>query len=100
MLSSGLDKRGSIAVASGGFTDVWRGDSNGRPVAIKAFRIYPAQNLKEAKEVSRYFVREAFSRTKFTGSLETGPTMAEAIPSKHPIVSWRQYDTLSAFPRL
>ena len=52
MLSAGLEKRGNIAVASGGFTDIWRGEYYAAPVAIKAFRIYPAQNLKEAKEVS------------------------------------------------
>ena len=52
VVSTGLVKRGTIAVASGGFTDVWRGEYNGAQVAIKAFRIYPAQNLKEAKEVS------------------------------------------------
>lgn len=52
VLSTGLEKRGNIAVASGGFTDVWRGDLGDLRVAIKAFRIYPAQNLKEAKEVS------------------------------------------------
>ncbi|KAF9644346.1 kinase-like protein [Thelephora ganbajun] len=46
-----LEKRGNIAVASGGFTDIWRGDMGGTPVAIKAFRIYPAENLKEAKEI-------------------------------------------------
>ncbi|KAF9789416.1 kinase-like domain-containing protein [Thelephora terrestris] len=51
VLSKGLEKRGNIAVASGGFTDIWRGDLGGDRVAIKAFRIYPAQNLKEAKDV-------------------------------------------------
>ena len=52
MLSTGLEKRGYIAVASGGFTDIWRGEYYAAQVAIKAFRIYPTQNLKEAKEVS------------------------------------------------
>ena len=52
VLSTGLQKRDKIAVASGGFTDIWRGDLGDIRVAIKAFRIYPAQNLKEAKEVS------------------------------------------------
>ena len=52
ILSEGLDKRGAIAVASGGLTDIWKGDLRAARVAIKAFRIYPAQNLKEAKEVS------------------------------------------------
>ena len=54
LLSAGLEKRGNIAVASGGFTDIWRGEYYAMQVAIKAFRIYPAQNLKEAKEVSAY----------------------------------------------
>jgi len=52
LLSTGLEKRGNIAVASGGFTDVWRGEYYATQVAIKAFRIYPAQDLKEAKKVS------------------------------------------------
>ena len=52
MLSTGLEKRGEIAVASGGFTDIWRGKYRAKQVAIKAFRIYPAQNLKGAKEAS------------------------------------------------
>ena len=51
VLSAGLEKRGNIALASGGLTDVWRGEYRGGQVAIKAFRIYPAQNLKEGKEV-------------------------------------------------
>jgi hypothetical protein len=54
VLSTGLEKRGTMAVASGGFTDVWRGGLGDLRVAIKAFRIYPAQNLKEAKEVSKH----------------------------------------------
>ena len=52
ILSEGLDKRGAIAVTSGGLTDIWEGDLRGDRVAIKAFRIYPAQNLKKTKEVS------------------------------------------------
>lgn len=54
-LSSGLEKCGNIAVARGGFTDTWRGEFDDRhcrrPVAIKAFRLYPAQNLKVAKNI-------------------------------------------------
>jgi hypothetical protein len=42
-----------MAIASGGLTDVWRGDLGDLRVAIKAFRIYPVQKLKEAKEVSK-----------------------------------------------
>ena len=52
VLSTRLEKCSNIAVASGGFTDIWRGDVGDLPVAIKAFRICSAQNLKEAKEVS------------------------------------------------
>lgn len=52
VLCTGLKKRGNIAVATGGFTDMWRGSLDGRRVAIKAFREYPAQNLREAKKVS------------------------------------------------
>ena len=79
MLSAGLEKRGNIAVASGGLTDVWRGEYGGTPVAIKAFRIYPAQNLKEAKEVRIQPAWKIFSRTKFTDSVETSAHVEEAI---------------------
>jgi len=36
---------------SGGMGDIWRGTGRGEQVAIKAFRIYPAENLKAAKQV-------------------------------------------------
>ena len=62
VLSTGLEKRGNIAMASGGLTDVWRGDLGELQVAIKAFRIYPAQNLREAKEVSMQPARDAHLR--------------------------------------
>jgi serine/threonine protein kinase len=47
----GLEKRGQIAVASGGTTDIWRGTWNGQQVAFKTFRIYPPQDLQEAKKI-------------------------------------------------
>ena len=50
-LLRGLEKRGEIAVASGGTTDIWRGILNDKPVAFKAFRIYPPQDLHEAKKI-------------------------------------------------
>jgi len=80
VLSTGLEKRGNIAVASGGFTDIWRGEYYSKQVAIKAFRIYPAQNLKEAKEVSIRSKSEVCSRTKFLDTVETSPDLAEAVP--------------------
>jgi len=64
VLSAGLEKRGTIAVASGGFTDIWRGEYNGAQVAIKALHIYPALNLKEAKEVSIQLSLEVRPLTK------------------------------------
>jgi len=51
ILSDGLKKCGDIAVASGGFTDIWHGSYFKGNVAIKAFRTYPAQDLKEAKKI-------------------------------------------------
>ena len=47
----GLKKSGTIAVTSGETTDIWRGDWNNTPVAFKAFRIYPLQDLLEAKRI-------------------------------------------------
>ena len=74
VLSTGLEKRGNIAVASGEFTDTWRGDLGGLQVAIKAFRIYPAQNLKEAKEVSIQLTSEICSRTNLQVLWKRVPT--------------------------
>ena len=47
----GLEKRGEIAVATGGTTDIWRGTLNNKRVALKAFRIYPLQDLQGAKKI-------------------------------------------------
>jgi len=80
VVSTGLVKRGTFAVASGGFTDVWRGEYNGAQVAIEAFRIYPAQNLKEAKEVSIQLPLGVCSLTRFTDFVATGAGMEEAVP--------------------
>jgi len=79
VLSAGLEKRGSVAASSGGFTDIWRGEHYGAQVAIKAFRIYPAQDLKEAKEVSMRSAWKVCSRTKFTDSVETGADVEKII---------------------
>ena len=80
VLSEGLEKRGSIALASGGLADVWRGESGGRQVAMKSFRIYPTQNLKEAKEVRTQSAWVAYSRTKFADFMEARAHVEEAIP--------------------
>ena len=47
----GLEKRGEIAVATGGTTDIWTGTLNNNRVAFKAFRIYPPQDLQKAKKI-------------------------------------------------
>jgi len=80
VLTAGLEKRGTIAVASGGFTDIWQGYYNEAQVAIKDLRIYPAQNLKETKEVNIPSPLEVSSLTKFTDFVETGAGVEEAIP--------------------
>lgn len=101
VLSEGLEKNGTMAVASGGLTDIWRGDLGNNRVAIKAFRIYPAQNLREAKEVSkRYTIFEIRPRTKFADSLETGTCVDETFSSKHLTISWRKHDALPALSSL
>ena len=80
ILSAGLEKHGNVAVASGGFTDIWRGEYDATQVAIKAFRLHPTQNLKEAKEVSMSSVSEIGFWTKFTDYMETGADVDEASP--------------------
>jgi hypothetical protein len=47
----GLKKSGESAVLSGGTTDIWRGVWNDKQVAFKAFRIYPSQDLLQAKKI-------------------------------------------------
>lgn len=53
ILSDGVERCGDIAVASGGFTDVWRGTHRTNNVALKVFRTYPIQDLREAEKVRR-----------------------------------------------
>ena len=47
----GLEKRGEIAVASGGTTDIWRGTLGDNQVALKAFRVYLPQDVQKAKNI-------------------------------------------------
>ena len=94
VLSVGLKKRSNTAAASGGLTDVWRGEYNGTQVAIKAFRTYPAQNLKEAKEVRIQSVWEIRSGMKPTDSVEAGAHVEEIIPRKYPFISRGGHDAL------
>ena len=54
VLCEGLKKRDDLAVASGGFTEIWQGDLRDVPVAIKAFRMFPAPDLSGIKEVRTY----------------------------------------------
>ena len=53
VLSTGLKKGHTIAAAPGRLTDLWEGDLHDNRVAIKAFRIYSQEHLKEAEKVSR-----------------------------------------------
>ena len=81
ILSDGLKKCGDIAVASGGFTDTWRGSYRTKTVALKAFRTYPIQDLKEAEKVrhtTRANVVLIFLIT-FVDPVEGGSRMEEAV---------------------
>jgi hypothetical protein len=51
ILSDGVEKFGDIAIASGGFTDTWRGPYRAKHVALKALRIYAVQDLKDAERL-------------------------------------------------
>ena len=51
ILPDGIEISGDIAMATGGFTDTWQGLYRGKPVALKAFRTFPVQDLREAQKV-------------------------------------------------
>ena len=94
-LIRGLEKLGTIAVASGGLTDIWRGNLDHTQVAIKAFRIYPPQNLREAKMVSKHSVREACSLAEFPDSMAPGRDVEAPVSPEYPAVSRGKHVTLS-----
>ena len=96
-LSTGLKKRGNLAVASGGFTDIWRGDLGERRVAIKVFREYPAQTLEEAKKVNIPSACKGYSPKKIADSLGAGTGVDVVVPSEYLTVPWRQHYALSTF---
>ena len=52
IISASISKNCDIALASGGFADVWKGRHNGNPVCVKAFRAYTAENLAKIKQVN------------------------------------------------
>jgi len=49
---------------SGGLTDIWLGEHDGEGVAIKAFRTYPDESMREAKKV-RIFLADFYKRVIF-----------------------------------
>ena len=51
VLSGDISTEGDTAFASGGFADIWRGNHNGNPVRIKAFRTETTENLSKTKQV-------------------------------------------------
>jgi hypothetical protein len=51
MLRGGLVKTSDIAIASGGFGDVWKGAYKGRRVAIKSLRVCMTDDLDYIKRV-------------------------------------------------
>ena len=102
ILSSGLQKCGDIAVASGGFTDTWRGRYGRKNVALKAFRTYPSQDLKEAKKARKNDRCKHHSGllTPLAGSLEASARLETTVSRKRPTIPWRRHDKFSACPRL
>ena len=74
LYSSQGGKRGYVAAVSGRLTDIWQGEYYGSYMTYKTFRIYPTQNLKEAKEVGAYTVSEVCQGTKTQDSSERAPT--------------------------
>ncbi|KAF9781366.1 kinase-like domain-containing protein [Thelephora terrestris] len=50
ILSGNIPKEGDFAFASGGLADTWKGNHDGNPVCIKAFRTYTADALIEIKK--------------------------------------------------
>jgi hypothetical protein len=53
ILSNNVSKEGDFAFASGGLADTWKGNHDGNPVCVKAFRTYTADALIEIKKVCR-----------------------------------------------
>jgi hypothetical protein len=53
ILSDDTSKEGDIAFASGRFADSWKGRHNGKPVRLKAFRVYMAENPSKLKQVRK-----------------------------------------------
>ena len=52
----GVTLSNSIPYASGGFTDVWKGQQDGNQVCIKAFRVQTAANPDKVKRVCDGFL--------------------------------------------
>ena len=62
ILPDGIEISGDIAMATGGFTDTWRGLYRGKPVALKAFHTFPVQDLREAQRCASHFGGHSHSK--------------------------------------
>ena len=81
VLSLGLEKRGNIAVASGGLTCTWKWDLGNSWVAIKTFHTCSAQHLKEVKEVSITPARKLCHSQELPDAVEASADMEEVFPN-------------------
>ncbi|TDL23532.1 kinase-like protein [Rickenella mellea] len=59
----GVQKIGTNAVGGGGFADVWRGELEGKPVALKVLRIFGPQT--ECAKIFKEFSKEAMIWRQF-----------------------------------
>ncbi|TDL21254.1 kinase-like protein [Rickenella mellea] len=60
---SGVKRSGAYAVTGGGFADVWRGELEGKPVALKVVRVFELNN--KATEMHQNFCEEAMMWRQF-----------------------------------
>ena len=95
-ISTGLEKSGTVPVTSGGLRDIWRGEYDGKQVAIEAFRICPDENLREARKVRIERVQEVLFNNYSTDPMEIGRDVEEVHSSKCRPTSGSEHNALSA----
>jgi len=87
-----LIQTSEVAVASGGYGDVWEGIYNDKPVAIKALRIYKDDDVRKVAKVTRPALPISAQENlveHIKGLLQGGRDLEEDLTSQYRSIHWR-----------
>ena len=95
-----VNSSSGLAAYGGGFADVFQGEHEGHPVAIKTIRIHSKSNLRTVASVNISFClypEKSVFNAGFVGMLQRSRSLETFTTSEHPTIAWRKFWRPSIF---